>query len=229
MPEKISGNDDNNKGAEDEKSNQNSNGMPENFNSGFEAYLKEQQMQSQYAEYAKFLDDKKEKTNEKKPDAGGYERLKQQDLDKETKLNEQLKIEKYLNFNNGFNSVISDNSKMFDFDSEKMRQGAVNLKGEELASELGKIATKDFFSKEENIELLSDSDKDYVKNSIVGVNDRMIDANKSWEIMLRAMNTASKQDVNRIYKSSNKNEKDTTPSVTAYIESCLLKQKKVTA
>jgi hypothetical protein len=148
------------------------------------------------------------------------------EADRKTASTEADKLDetrKTVSFDMAFNGFIDKNKNLFTIDTVKFRESAKGLQGEELERVLSATAAKDFFRKDENVQLLPERDRDYIKNSIMTLADNAIDYRKAWQLIEDAIHIKSRISENGQYRKnaadSNINNGD-TPNVTAYLEKC---------
>lgn len=155
-------------------------------------------------------------------DPSGYQKAKDK-IDQEEEEKQKLADMKSLvQFETGFDDFIKNNSSLFTMDSAKMREGAKGLEGKELQHSLTCIAAQNFFDTEANLELLSESDQNFIKNNILGQHERNIDSKAAWTLVQSAINVAIRLKNHGKQKGSSNNYDETeAPNVKKYIENCV--------
>jgi hypothetical protein len=148
------------------------------------------------------------------------------EADRKTALTEADKLNetrKTVGFDMAFNDFIDKNKSLFSIDKVKFRESVQGLQGEDSERILSATAAKDFFRKAENIDVLPERDRKYIKENIMPLADNAVDYRKAWQLIEDAIHIKSRISENGQYRKnaadSNINNGD-TPNVTAYLEKC---------
>lgn len=125
-----------------------------------------------------------------------------------------------IEFDKSFDSVLDDNKSMFSMSAKEIRDGAKNLENQELVDTLKRTAAKNFFSKEENAKYLDDKEQQYVKDEVVRVTEKYIDAEKAWSLLEKTLLINKRIQQHAGYKQSGDSTSTETPNIDAYLKKC---------
>ena len=93
------------------------------------------------------------------------------------------------------------------------------LKGKQLTHSLKCTAIQDFFSKEENLNVLHDQDQQYLRSSVIGKPDISVDSAHSWAILENALHIQRRLQQNVDFRRSGANMNSTaTPNTDAFLK-----------
>lgn len=131
---------------------------------------------------------------------------------------------KNLAFDMGFDGFIDKNKKLFTVDVAKFRESANGLDGDALERALSVTAAKDFFRSEENVALLPERDREFVKNNVLNMADNAIDYRKAFQLIEDAIHVKARINEHGHYRNNTNNsssdDNNDTPNVTAYLKKC---------
>lgn len=113
------------------------------------------------------------------------QKQKQQDEDKKQNL---AKLQQATRFDLQFDGFINDNSKFFPDSVKTVRSDIDSDDDVERSNLMAATAAKEFFSKKENLEILSKSDREQAEREVLGVRfESKIDGQKAWALVERAI------------------------------------------
>jgi len=165
-------------------------------------------------EYASF--NKWKESQKKENSANGYEALKEKEHSKQEEEKRLEGIRTDIMFDLSFDKQIEKNQSSFSLSADKIREASKGLAGADLVHCLKCTATKDFFNNENNINMLADDDKLYIKSSLLNQHDNNVDSAKAWRILENALHIKNRLDQQGGIRSS-RNESD-LPNMKKYME-----------
>ncbi|HDM8140693.1 TPA: hypothetical protein P0E12_004983 [Vibrio harveyi] len=151
-------------------------------------------------------------------DKSRYEKLKDQQRDEDERRARDSEIANNVIFDREFDSLIDTNKALFTMTSAQLRDGTDSLESGEKIDAIKKTAAKNFFDTDENLNLLSKADQEYVKSNIVGKHERSIDGARAWSLVEAAIHVSNRINQHKDYKKSNGDDESETPNVDAWIE-----------
>jgi hypothetical protein len=139
-------------------------------------------------------------------------------LDAKKLAEDDTTIRSDIAFDMSFDKLVTEQKHMFKTDIEFMRKGVDGLTGKELTHALKCIAVKDFFNSEQNQELLTPTDLDYVKG-MLPQHDNNVDSAKAFSVMEQAMHIAKRLNKSDQYRNHGGGDNgSSTPVLDAFIE-----------
>lgn len=160
---------------------------------------------------------------DKPPEKGAFDKIEEERTNQKTEAEKVASTRKTVAFDMSFNGFVDKNKDAFTIDVDKFRESTKGLEGEELERTLSVTAAKDFFRKDENINLLPERDREYIKTGIIGLADNAIDYRKAFQLIEDALHVKARIAENGQYrKNSNTSNIDNvdTPNVTDYLKKC---------
>lgn len=153
----------------------------------------------------------------------GIDQLRQAEQAQQSQQDTIKQLQEQVRFEQGFDSGIKQNEKLFTHTAEDFRKVTEGLEGKELNDALMCVATKDFFTKDTNLQVLTDADQAYVKAEIKK-HDKQVDAPKLWGIMQNAIHILHRLQIGQQYRGAGNAGTDLdnteTPNITAYVKRC---------
>lgn len=202
----VDGDDDNNDGGDDDNNDNNN----DNNNDDKPVTLSADQ-------FKQLIGNQKTKTKEKDP----FDKIEDERTKEKSDAETAQETRKVVAFDMSFDSFIDKNKKSFTIETQKFRDSAKGLEGKELERTLSVTAAKDFFRDDDNISLLPERDRDYVKTKIIGLADNAIDYRKAFQLIEDALHVKNRISENGHYRknsSSSDLDNSETPNVTAYLQ-----------
>ena len=170
-----------------------------------------QELDPEYASFNKWKESQKKENS-----ANGYEALKEKEHTKQEEEKRLEDIRTDVIFDLSFDKQIEKNQSSFSLSADKIREASKGLAGADLVHCLKCTATKDFFNNENNINMLADDEKLYIKSSLLNQHDNNVDSAKAWRILENALHIKNRLDQQGGMRSA-RTESD-LPNMKKYME-----------
>jgi hypothetical protein len=153
-----------------------------------------------------------------KNDRSLYEKMKQEETDRQNKAKGDQDMRGMVEFDLTFDKLLTDNKQYFTVTAEKVREVAKGLTGQDLNNTLKVTAIKSFFDNEDNLEALSQSEKDYIKAKVIGQHDSFVDTAEAWRIMTNGLHVLDRMSQQDQFRKGKQGENSEMPNFDKYME-----------
>jgi hypothetical protein len=177
----------------------------------------QQMTEEEIAEFTKLKADEADRAKGKN-DRSLYEKMKQEEKDRQSKKTDDQNLRGMVEFDLTFDKLLNDNKQHFTVTAESVREVAKGLSGAELNNTLKVTAIKSFFDNDENLEALSQTEREYIKAKVIGQHDTFVDTAEAWRIMTNGLHVLDRMKQQDQFRKGKKGDNSEMPNFDKYME-----------